>query len=273
MKFTYDHDFHIHSKLSSCSNHPEQTPENILAYAKKYGLTTICLTDHYWDERVDGPSDWYAPQNTEHIKKALPLPTAEGIRFLFGCETDMRADMTIGISKERFDEMNFVIIPTTHMHMKEFTVPPAYEGKPDMLAKLWSEKIDALLDMDLPFHKIGLAHLACPLIGGGDKKLYAETMAALSNETLRKSFSKIAKKGAGVEINGGDFAFNYGAEDDVIRMFRIAKEEGCKFYLGTDAHNPKSFDGAKEIFEKAVELLGLTEEDKFLPLQHTESKG
>ena len=117
--------------------------------------------------------------------------------------------------------------------------------------------------MDLPFHKIGLAHLACPLIGKGDKKLYAETMAALSDETLRKSFSKIAKKGAGVEINGGDFAFNYGAEDDVVRMFRIAKEEGCKFYLGTDAHTPKDFEKPNEIFERAIDLLGLTEDDKF----------
>ena len=132
-----------------------------------------------------------------------------------------------------------------------------------MLAKLWVEKIDALLDIDLPFRKIGLAHLACPLIGKGDRKLYAETMAALSDETLRKSFAKIAKKGAGVEINGGDFAFNYGAEDDVIRMFRIAKEEGCKFYLGSDAHHPNGFDGYFDIFERAIRDLELTENDKF----------
>ena len=84
MDFKFDHDLHIHSKISSCSNHPEQTTENILAYAKKNGLTAICLTDHYWDERVAGPSGWYAPQNTAHIKAALPLPQAEGIRFLFG---------------------------------------------------------------------------------------------------------------------------------------------------------------------------------------------
>ena len=84
MEFQIDHDIHIHSQISSCSRHPEQTNENILAYAKKNGLTTICLTDHYWDERIAGPSGWYAPQNTAHIKAALPLPQAEGIRFLFG---------------------------------------------------------------------------------------------------------------------------------------------------------------------------------------------
>lgn len=263
MKFTFDHDLHIHSKLSSCSQHPEQTTENILAYAKKNGLTTICLTDHYWDERVEGPSDWYAPQNTPHIKEALPLPQAEGIRFLFGCETDLRADMTVGISKERFEELDFVIIPTTHMHMKDFTVPEGYGGKPEMLARLWVEKLDALLAMDLPFQKIGLAHLACPLIGAGEKTLYGDTLRALSNEAMRVCFKKIADKGAGVEINKGDFNFHYGAEDEVLRMFRIAKEEGCKFYLGTDAHAPKDFETAKAIFERAIDLLGLEENDKF----------
>ena len=273
MKYSIDHDLHIHSRISSCSNDPQQSCEAILSYAKKNGLKTVCLTDHYWDERVPGASDWYAPQNTSHIKEALPLPKAEGIRFLFGCETDMRADMTIGISRERFDEFDFVIIPTTHMHMKEFTVPAECAGKPEGLAALWVKKLETLLSMDLPFHKIGIAHLCCYLIGGGDDTLYEEALAAIKNEDLVRIFTRAAALGVGIELNQGDFMFDHGAREDILRIFGAAKSCGCKFYLGSDAHHPKSFDGAKEIFEKAVELLGLTEEDKFLPLQHTESKG
>ncbi len=175
----------------------------------------------------------------------------------------MRADMTLGISRERCDELDFIIIPTTHMHMKEFTVPEGYGGKPEMLARLWVEKLEALLAMDLPFHKIGLAHLACPLIGEAKNELYGAALKALSDEVLRTCFAKIAKKGAGVEINQKDFSFRYGARDEVLRMFRIAKEEGCRFYLGTDAHKPEDFGNAAEVFEKAIELLGLTENDKF----------
>ena len=263
MNFRFDHDLHIHSKISSCSADPKQTNEAILAYAKKNELATICLTDHYWDERVEGPSDWYAPQNTEHIKAALPLPQAEGIRFLYGCETDMRADMTIGISKERFDEFDFVIIPTTHMHMKEFTVPKEAAGKPDALARLWTDKLDALLAMDLPFHKIGIAHLCCYLIGGGDDTLYQNTMAALKDADLKRIFSLAAKKGVGIELNKGDFSFSHGAREDILRVFGIAKAEGCKFYLGTDSHHPEGFDGAADCFATAIRLLGLTEKDKF----------
>lgn len=265
MRYTYDHDLHIHSELSSCSGHPEQTAENILAYAKKNGLTTVCVTDHYWDERVEGPSPWYAPQNTPHIREALPLPEAEGIRFLFGCETEMRADMTVGISRERFDEFDFVIIPTTHMHMGEFTVPTECAGNPKMLARLWIKKLDTLLDMDLPFKKIGIAHLACYLIGGGNDALYQSTLAALEDKELRRIFGRICAAGAGVEINKGDFSFDHGAENDILRIFRIAKEEGCKFYLGTDAHTPKGFECTKEVFENACKILKLTGDDKFLP--------
>lgn len=52
MRFRYDHDLHMHSYISDCSQDAEQTPENILQYAKEHNLNTICLTDHFWDENV-----------------------------------------------------------------------------------------------------------------------------------------------------------------------------------------------------------------------------
>ena len=33
MGYSFDHNLHIHSQISSCSNHPEQTTERILQYA------------------------------------------------------------------------------------------------------------------------------------------------------------------------------------------------------------------------------------------------
>ena len=37
MRYAFDHDYHIHSYLSSCSKDPEQTAERILAYAEENG--------------------------------------------------------------------------------------------------------------------------------------------------------------------------------------------------------------------------------------------
>ena len=63
MKYVFDHDFHIHSKLSSCSRDAGQSNERILQYAKQNHLKTICLTDHFWDDAVEGASSWYKKQN------------------------------------------------------------------------------------------------------------------------------------------------------------------------------------------------------------------
>ena len=62
MKYIIDNDLHIHSKISSCSNDPEQTNERILRYAEENGLTfgddftmnnenqTITLTADGWEK-------------------------------------------------------------------------------------------------------------------------------------------------------------------------------------------------------------------------------
>ena len=166
MRFIVDHDLHIHSQLSACSSDPEQSTQAILNYAKENGFTHICLTDHFWDEKLPGASDWYKPQNFEHICQALPLPQAEGIRFSFGAETDMDKFFTIGTARETFDRFDFVIIPTTHLHMGGFTIDA--EADEQERQRLFIRRLDALLDADIPFHKVGIAHLTCPLILRGN---------------------------------------------------------------------------------------------------------
>ena len=122
MRYIVDHDLHIHTQLSLCSGHPEQTKETILNYGIENGLTTLCLTDHMWDSRVPGASGWYQQQPYERICQALPLPETDKVRYLFGCETDLDRYMTVGVSPEIMEKLDFIIIPTTHLHMHGFTL-------------------------------------------------------------------------------------------------------------------------------------------------------
>ena len=156
MKYVFDHDFHIHSQLSSCSRDPEQNNERILKYAEDEGLHTIVLADHFWDERVPGASKWYSTQNYPHICQAKPLPQSEKVKFLFGCETEMDKDMTVGCSREIMEELDFIVIPTTHFHLEKFTIADEALATPETRAQVWVDKLDALLAMDLPFEKIGI---------------------------------------------------------------------------------------------------------------------
>lgn len=265
MKFQIDHDLHIHSRLSRCSRDREQTPARILRYAEENGMSTVCVTNHFWDADVPEPSDWYWAQDYAHLAQELPLPQSERVRFLFGCETDLNLDMKVGISPARFDAFDFVIIPTTHMHMAGFTVPK--EVTPEERAELYVKRLDSVLSMDLPFHKIGIAHLTTHLVY--PKNDFTVVLNSIPDAEYKRLFAKAAELGAGIELNAGD----WGVEDHTPeqlqatrRVFGIAKDQGCKFYLGSDAHHPEWFLQTPAIFESAVQSLGLCENDKFRPL-------
>lgn len=225
-------------------------------------MKTICITDHFWDESVDGAMDWYKKQNFAHISAIKPLPQADGIRFLFGCETEMDKYMNIGISKECFDNFDFVVIPTTHFHMTGFTVTEDCTS-PEQRAKLWIDKLNALFDMDLPFHKIGIAHLTCGLMAK-ERADFLKLVELIDDAEMEKVFARAQEKGVGIELNADDMSFKDEEKDIVLRPYKIAKKMGCKFYMGSDAHHPDALDNAKEIFERAIDLLELTEEDKFV---------
>lgn len=261
MRYIIDHDLHIHSCLSTCSKCPEQTPERIAQYAVEEGLHTVCLTDHFWDETVPGASNWYSVQNYGHICRAKPLPQPEGVRFLFGCETELDRNMTLGISRERMDAMDFINIPVTHFHMK-LVMEPEDRASQEARVRLWLSRLDGVLSMDLPFHKVGLVHLTCPLIAV-EREDYLRTLEALPEDRLKTLFQKAAQVGVGIELNAYDIRAAEGAEDIVLRPYRIAKEQGCKFYYGSDSHGPAGFDKRIALFEKAITWLDLTEEDKF----------
>ncbi len=265
MKFKYDHDLHIHTHLSACSGDKRQTPEYILEYARTNKLHTVAVTDHYWDRTVPTPSPWYEPQNFDNIVNSCPLPSYDGVKFLFGCETDMNRELTIGIPKERYNDFGFIIVPTTHMHMKGFTIYPEDADSEARKSLLWVKRLEALLNSDMPFNKVGVAHLACPLIfkSAEGRGRYLKTLELIPGVEMERLFAMAKERGVGIELNSADLSFSDSETDTVLRMFKIAKNQGCKFYLGTDAHHPEDFKDAYEIFDRAITLLDLKESDKF----------
>ena len=267
MKFAIDHDYHIHSFLSLCSEDENQTKEAILDYARKNGLKKICLTDHVWD--TGGCSftgdHFYATQTIPHIRQSLPLPQDPDVEFYFGCETEFDKFFRVGLARENFDQFDFVIIPTTHTHMVGFTLAEE-DNTEERRAALFIERLDALLDLDLPFEKIGIAHLTCCFAGvDSNKDSQRRVLASIPDAELYRIFGRIAKAGAGFELNEDMFQYNEEELAAQLRYYRIAKECGCKFYLGSDAHTPEGLAAAMEGFQRMIDLLELEENDKFRP--------
>lgn len=263
MRYIIDNDMHLHTNISICSTDPEQIPENILKHAQKYNLKTVVIADHFWDERVEGlRPHYYGIQNYEHITKYLPLPKADGVRLIFGCETDMNVDNVIGVHESRFDDFGFIVVPTTHWHLSEI-IRDEVKPSNELRVKTWFEKLDALLDSNLPLHKTGLAHMVCRAIARG-KPEYPMFLNMLPSDELERVFTKAAEKGLGIEVNAEDMKYDPEEEDAILRIFKTAKACGCKFYLASDAHDIKHLDESIQVFERAIDKIGLEESDKFI---------
>ena len=84
----------------------------------------------------------------------------------------MKYDYTIGIAPQNFKRFDFVIIPTTHLHFTGYTISKEQSETVQGRVDTWINKLEALLSMDLPFHKIGIAHLASTLIGKNKEESY-----------------------------------------------------------------------------------------------------
>ena len=138
-----------------------------------------------------------------------------------------------------------------------------YQSEENVRGRLWVSRMDALLSLDLPFRKSGIAHLACPLFDNRSREHYLGALDSIPSSEMERVFAKASELGVGIELNAGDMNFKDHEAEIVLRMFKIAKNQGCKFYCGSDAHHPKSLDRAKEIFERAIDLLALCEADKF----------
>lgn len=265
MRYVIDHDFHIHSNLSTCACDPLQTPENILKFAKQTGLKTICLTDHYWDETVPGVYwEMYVPQDTAHILQALPLPQDEDVSFLFGCEADMDKDFVIGLSPEKYDMFDFIVIATTHTHCLGCAISDEDHPSDKRRAELWCERFEKVLNTPLPFHKVGIAHLACSFVGWPTEDRHLRVLNMIPSADMESLFTRAAQNGMGIELNRGDIKDAMRHPDEILRPFKIAKQCGCRFYLGSDAHTQAGLQEMYPLFNWIIDALELQEADKFI---------
>ena len=80
-----DHDFHVHTFLSSCCSDERQLPVNIIPVVKKLGIEKIGFTDHLWANPEYTPHEFYLPQTEKQISRytnLLNVLEGDGLRPL-----------------------------------------------------------------------------------------------------------------------------------------------------------------------------------------------
>lgn len=256
------HDFHIHTDLSLCAK-PTATVENYNEIVKKLGLKKIGFANHFWDSAFPAPNEFYRIQNYEHLLKLKPQIKAldwGDIKVYFGCEAEydpVRGD--VGITEETAEKFDFIIVPNSHTHMmmpKDCYQP--YKKHAEFMVKAYEDIINSPVSRYIT----GMAHpfeaVCCP---------YPNSILIdmITDDCYKRLFDKTAEKGIAVEINISSMHQQNITHAEIeklsqIRIFRLAKECGCKFIFGSDAHDNEehnSFGNADFV----AELLDLKEDD------------
>ena len=263
MRYIIDHDLHIHSNISACASNPDNTTDNILSAAKKVNIKKIALTDHFWD--MDVLCDIKAGScGFERISSVLPLPKDKDIEFLFGCEADVNYDMVVGVAKEKYDFFDIILISLTHNQKVGRTIRKEDSMIPERLARVWVERLESILNQDLPFYKVGITHLTTVHIANKSPEVYKKTLDLIPEEDLVRVFTLAAERGVGIELNASDMHYTEENKERILRIYRAAKRCGCKFYCGSDSHHFSGVEYPRISFiEPAIDELGLTEDDKW----------
>ncbi len=145
MKIT--HDMHNHTLFSSCCYDPAATMKAFVDKAYELGHSVIGISNHLWDEKVPGANGWYKGQTIDYGfegKYAIPADT-HGVKVLFGTETEYCGlSDTLGMKAETAARFDFVQIPHTHTHMKNFVIAE----NPDV--KAYRAKLAADIEAALP---------------------------------------------------------------------------------------------------------------------------
>lgn len=233
-----DHDLHMHSFLSRCCKTPWISfPENMIARAAAAGMKTIGFSDHMWDSAVPGATAWYAPQNfiyISQIRRLLP-PDTRGVRILFGCETEMRGDGAPCITPEVAAQFDFVLMPHSHLHIKGI-LPPSCRT-PQQIADFMVDRFLRSLELD---YVTGIPHSFVP---GNDQSLADQVVACISDRQLHDCFGRAAERRIGIEVTTNFFPSlkppdqRQYHDETYLRILTVARQVGCCFYLGSDAHN------------------------------------
>lgn len=271
MKIT--HDFHLHTHLSLCAPDKTGTIENYIKNAKAQGIKKLGITDHFWGAAPADPeyfaqcksnaTRYYTVQNFEYIsqsKNDFHFAEDSGVKLYFGAEAEYDPFRhSVAITHEQAEQMDIVIVPNSHTHM---VMPKAFYEPVEKHKEFMFNAFYDILDCEFSRYVTAIAHpftaIACPY---GKIPVFD----AITDDEFRFAFDKAANKGIAMEINLAAMT----REDDTktidyykpeMRMLRIAKECGCKFTFGSDAHIISEHKNLSA-FDEAADALGLCEDD------------
>jgi HisJ family histidinol phosphate phosphatase len=262
----FDHDFHIHTVYSNDTS-KKATVEAYVTKAKELGLKKLGFAEHFWDDTVPGAFPFYVPLTFAHVsqlREDIAQFRNQGVELFFGCEVEYdpvhRAPALSEAVAEQFD---FVIVPNSHSHE---TMPKEYYDQKHKHAEFILNAFWDILRSPVSRYVTGVAH---PFSLVRSPYPCDDLIELVSDSRFADLFGCAAEKGVALEVNVGSLmgglhqkglTLETAEESQLIRMLRLGKQAGCKFFIGSDAHAVGHLEN-HQYADAFADLLGLTQED------------
>jgi len=246
-------DLHLHTNLSFCAPNTT-TVSTYLPFCVRENIQRIGISNHLYSDRGIN----YTLQVEEEINK---LQSNSSIEILLGCEAELFYGQEPQLAKKDAHHFDYVLLAASHVfnqmgQYRDFDLSTSEKIR-DLLIENF--KIACYQDLGVP---TGICHPLYPICAPGQQ----EILNIMTDEQLVDCYTLAAKKDISIEIHACLYRDSVGLDEEglspsYIRMLSIAKECGCKFHFGSDAHSSEQFVDVHRLLERAAERAGITEDD------------
>lgn len=246
-------DLHLHTNLSACAPF-ETTLKTYLEHCGDERLYKIGITNHLYEDK--GIDHILQIKNEIHsLPKDLP------IQILVGCEAEIYYGQKPTLTKKDASQLDYVLLAPSHIfnqlhHYKNLDLTTS-----DKIRELIIEnfKQACYQDFGVP---TAICHPLYPICAPNQQ----EILDGMTDAQLAECYTLAAQHDKSIEIHACLYRNTVtldeeGLSPSYIHMLSIAKECGCKFHFGSDAHEPQAFINKHGLLQRAAERAGICEDD------------
>lgn len=246
-------DLHLHTNLSFCAP-SETTINSYLPFCAQEGIKKIGISNHLYSHKgVD---------HTLQIKDEIhALQDSLSVQVLLGCEMELFPGQEPMLNKENASQFDYVQVAPSHI----FNLIHEYKNfdlsTPDKIRSMLMEnfKRACLLDLGVP---TAICHPLYPICAPDQQGI----LDGMTDAQLAECYTLAAQHDKSIEIHACLYRNTVtldeeGLSPSYIHMLSIAKECGCKFHFGSDAHEPQAFINKHGLLQRAAERAGICEDD------------
>lgn len=220
------------------------TPESIIRAAEAQGIEFLSITDHihpFTDiSIVDRMREEFS-----HVKTSISIR--------IGCEADVISVGETVVTQELIEKTDFITVSANHFQNHFISQPKS--NAPGDVASHYLDMFSYAASLE---YASVIAHPFFVVPNTYDPA----AVASLTEKDLMPAIELAARNKIAVEISRR--ALTEGQTPFILSFYKLCKEAGLKFSIGSDAHRLQDV-GKTYLVEPLVSELGLTDKDIWLP--------